>query len=167
MLRSVLVERFKVKVHTESIERPIYELIVASTDGKLGPQIRISTCARPDLAAPRSAGATPGQPMAGRAACAYRIGAGPTIIAEGMTMPELATSLANFPVVDRVVRDHTGLSGAFDFRVQWVPGGPNLDPNAGPDLFTALRDQLGLKLERAKGLVTVIVLDHAEPPTED
>jgi len=52
MLQSVLVERFKVKVHTKSIERPIYELIVASKGGKLGPQLKASTCARRDLATP-------------------------------------------------------------------------------------------------------------------
>ena len=168
MLQSVLLERFKVKVHKESIERPIYELTLVSKNGKLGPQLSVSTCARPDPTAPPPARATPEQPMpTGVAACAFRIGAGPTIIAEGMTMLELAVALKNFPVVDRVVQDHTGLSGAFDFRVQWVPGGPNLDPNAGPDLFTALKDQLGLKLERAKGLVSVIVLDHADRPTED
>jgi uncharacterized protein (TIGR03435 family) len=169
LLQNLLAERFKLKVHTESRERPIYELVVVGKDGALGPQLTRSTCIRP-TAAPTSA--APGtQP------CTLRIGGPANITAEGVTMPELATALSNFPIVDRVVRDRTNLTGAFDFQIRFVgaftigPGGtvgpPNPNADSGPSLFTALQEQLGLKLEPGRGPVTVIVVDHAEPPTED
>jgi uncharacterized protein (TIGR03435 family) len=96
-----------------------------------------------------------------------RIGAGPTIIGEGVTMSELAEYLAGMPVVNRVVYDRTEVDGRFNFRIRWVPGGPTVDPGAGPDLFGALQQQLGLRLERGTALVDVIVIDHAEPLTEN
>ena len=88
------------------------------------------------------------------------------------TVTILARELAQ--VVGRVVVDKTGLNGSYDLKLRWTPanapppmlnGAP--DPNAPPDLFTAIQEQLGLKLESAKGPVQVLVVDHIERPTEN
>ena len=88
------------------------------------------------------------------------------------------------PAVNRVVVDRTGLIGNFDVDLAWTPerlpqrapgtpadqpiraNGVDIDPN-GPSIFTAVQEQLGLKLESTKGPVDVLVIDHAEPPTPD
>lgn len=92
-------------------------------------------------------------------------------------MTQFAQSLGN--LVGRVVIDKTGLTGGYDIDVQFTPdrlpqgpppvGGPpipSVDPN-GPSIFTALQEQLGLKLESARGPVDVLVVDHVEQPTPD
>jgi uncharacterized protein (TIGR03435 family) len=100
--------------------------------------------------------------------------------AGGTSVAQLATALSG--VVGRTVLDRTGLSGTFDIDLTWTPeqipqaplgppppGAPALppiDPN-GPSIFTAVQEQLGLKLESTKGPVDVVVIDSVEPPTED
>jgi uncharacterized protein (TIGR03435 family) len=89
-------------------------------------------------------------------------------------MEQLVTSLA--PFVSRVVLERTGFSGLFDFEIEWTPDQPprqppddpelRIDPN-GPSLFTALQEQLGLKLQSTNGPVDVLVIDRAEKPSED
>jgi uncharacterized protein (TIGR03435 family) len=96
----------------------------------------------------------------------FRFGGGASISGEGITMTELSARLAVFPVVQRPVRDRTGLTGGFDYQLTFV-GGNNPDPNAGPGLFTALEEQLGLKLEARSDLVDVVVIERAEPPIEN
>ena len=92
------------------------------------------------------------------------------------------TTLLNFLVnqLGRPVYDKTGLTGLFDFKLQWTPGSeqapgpfgpapdapPPVDPS-GPSLFTALQEQLGLRLESTKGPVEVVVIDSAQKPTEN
>jgi uncharacterized protein (TIGR03435 family) len=93
-------------------------------------------------------------------------------------MELLAGMLAQFPDVDRVVRDRTGLSGAFDIALTFSPAFPaaanptaaavaNPANDSGPSLFTAVQEQLGLKLESTKGSVDVHVIDRVEQPSED
>jgi uncharacterized protein (TIGR03435 family) len=92
----------------------------------------------------------------------------------GASLSQLANSLSMF--TGRVVLDRTGLTGAFDANLTWTPdqmpqrppGAPELpiDPN-GPSLFTAVREQLGLKLDSQKGPVEILVIDRAEHPTQD
>jgi uncharacterized protein (TIGR03435 family) len=100
--------------------------------------------------------------------------------ASAMTLATLAGGLSG--MVQRTVLDRTGIAGAFDFELTWTPdqmpqrsaGDPSkgksarIDPN-GPSLFTALQEQLGLKLESAKtkGPVDVFVIDHVEHPNDD
>jgi uncharacterized protein (TIGR03435 family) len=103
------------------------------------------------------------------------------LAANGMRLSDLASNgLSRF--VDRPVVDRTGLEGPFDWILTWTPddlprrspgtppdqplvvNGTTVDPN-GPNLFTALQEQLGLRLEPARGPVEVIVIDHVEPPT--
>ena len=99
-------------------------------------------------------------------------------VAGGMPLTQLATTLSQ--IVGRVVQDQTGLSGQYDFELSFTPEQmpqgpppganapqlPPIDPN-GPSLFTALQEQLGLKLESTKGSVDVLVIDRVEPPTID
>jgi uncharacterized protein (TIGR03435 family) len=97
-----------------------------------------------------------------------------SITAVGQSMTSLSSSLSRF--VARPVADHTGLTGLFDFELTWTPDlpsdvspvapAPTIDPN-GPSLFTALDEQLGLKLESSKGPVDVLVIDRVERPTPD
>jgi uncharacterized protein (TIGR03435 family) len=71
--------------------------------------------------------------------------------------------------VGRPVIDRTGLKGSYDFKLKWTPEGRGgeLPADAPPGLFTAIQEQLGLKLEAAKGPVKVLVIDHVERPTEN
>jgi uncharacterized protein (TIGR03435 family) len=101
-----------------------------------------------------------------------------------MTIANLVGTISRMPGISRVVVDRTGLDGSFDFDLQWTPdrlpqpggvspadeklrlNGVDIDPN-GPSIFTALQEQLGLKLESTKGPVQVIVIDAVEQPTVD
>jgi len=158
MLQSLLAERFKLKVHVEASERPIYALVVATPDRKMGSQLHPSTA---DCA---------GTP----AACAPRIGPG-IVSGASFTLPQLVNLLPRF--VNRVVVDRTGLVGPFAIDLRWTPApgewmapplpGVSDPPADGPSLFTALQEQLGLRLESQRGPVDVLVVDSAERPTLD
>jgi uncharacterized protein (TIGR03435 family) len=196
MMRALLAERFKLTVHNESRELPMYALVVARSDGRIGPQLRPAAVDCAALTAARGRGPGPGGPggpggPAGpgrggpggppppgeRPACGMRIGPG-NFAGGGIAMTQLASSLSSF--VNRVVQDRTGLAGTFDLDLQWTPEQlpqlppgverpaflPPIDPN-GPSIFTALQEQLGLKLDSQKGPVDVLVIDRAEQPTED
>lgn len=78
-------------------------------------------------------------------------------------MPELATNLAN--QLGRYVMDRTGLDGKYDFALNWSPD-QTADSNL-PSLFTAIREQAGLRLQSAKGPMPVLVIDHIEKPTDN
>ena len=77
-----------------------------------------------------------------------------------MSLPDFAGTLSGY--TGRIVIDKTGLQGGFDFKFEWSPQ----DPNA-PSIFTAIQEQLGLKLEPAKGPVEFLIIDHAEKPSEN
>jgi uncharacterized protein (TIGR03435 family) len=170
MIRSLLLERFKLKAHMETRELPIYELVLARADGRLGPEMRKPAA---DCDAAIAAGIPPPRQPGEPPPCGLMGGPARTI-AGGATMQQLAGNLSNR--VERLVVDKTGLAGRFAFTLAWTPdripteapppGIPPIDPN-GPSLFTALQEQLGLKLEPAKGQVDVLVIDSVERPTGD
>jgi uncharacterized protein (TIGR03435 family) len=176
MVRTLLAERFKLVVHHETRELPIYALVVARTDGKLGPQLHPAVVDCEAAALRARGGPPPGPPPGERPTCGMRIGPG-QMMAGGTPLSQFVNPLSQF--VQRTVIDRTGLTGAFDFDLSWTPdqlpqgppppGAPPLppiDPN-GPSIFTALQEQLGLKLDAQRGPVDVIVIDRAERPTED
>lgn len=185
MIRSVLLERFKLKTHMETREMPVYELVRARADGSLGPQLRESTSGCDALIAAFNAGTPPParQPNEPPPCGAMR---GPArVLAGGLPMAQFANILtnvmadANGPaggVGARLVIDKTGLSGRFAFTLAWTPekmpegtppaGLPPIDPN-GPRLETALQEQLGLKLQPARSQMEVVVIDSIEQPTPD
>ena len=163
MLQRPLIDRFKLRVRRERRERPIYRLLLVDNKGTLGPQLTRSTCTPRDTAATQANTGARDQTV-----CApIRLAAGPSMIGEGVTMAELAERLAAFPVVNRAVSDGTGLNGLFDFRIQWAPGGPAVDAGTAPDLFAALRDQLGLRLDGSTATVDVVVVEGAQRLVEN
>ena len=161
MLRSLLEDRFRLSAHRETRDLPIYALVLARADGRLGPQLRQTTsdyCARL-LAAAGKAGDTPIPP--GGPVCGMRPGGtGNEITAGAIPMNEFARFLnVN---VGRTVVDRTGLTGVWDFDLKWSPpNAPTPDPDR-PSIFTALQEQLGLRLDATTGPVEVLVIDRLE-----
>ena len=180
MLQALLAERFRFAGHNETREMPVYALVKARADGKLGDKL---TPAAVDCAAARGRRAggpppgPPGPPAQGqRPECGMMMGPG-RLLAGGMSTTELARSLSQ--LVGRVVTDKSGLTGGYDFELTYSPEGigggppplingapPAIDPNA-PTIFTALQEQLGLKLDTERGQVEVLVIDTVEQPTAD
>jgi uncharacterized protein (TIGR03435 family) len=167
MLRGLLADRFKFRVHNEVREIPIYALVRARTDGRLGSRLAPATI---DCEASRAAGGGTDVTLreGGSPACGV-LASGRLIRAGGQTMANLARMLPQY--VGRSVEDRTGLSGAFDFDLDFEPRDPKEftdvpDPDR-PSIFTALREQFGLKLESTRGPVEVVVIDGVERPTEN
>jgi uncharacterized protein (TIGR03435 family) len=154
MLRNLLADRFKLAFHREQKEFSIYELEVA----KGGPKLKPSTAAADE----------PAQLIS--TVYPQRM----VLPARNATMGELA-SLMQRAMLDRPVVDKTGLAGKYDFDLEWAPdetqfGGeiPTASADApNPPLFTAIQQQLGLKLEATRGPVEAMVVDRAERPSEN
>jgi uncharacterized protein (TIGR03435 family) len=172
MLRTLLSERFRLTVHQEKRDLPVYALVVARI-GQLGPAIRPSTlgCGNPSKP---SGSVVPSNPS--EFTCGMRIAPGQMVMG-GTPMPQFATILPSF--VQRVVIDRTGLEGAYDFRLSWTPEGlrrgapppgapalPPVDPD-GATIFTALQEQLGLRLDPQQAPLDVIVIDRIDRPAPD
>ncbi|MCL5745355.1 MAG: M56 and DUF3738 domain-containing protein, partial [Acidobacteria bacterium] len=169
MVQALLADRFQLKLHRETKDLPVYALVVA----KNGPKLKESEIPA-DAKGPGPGGKFRGMMM------------GPgQLSGDGATLEFLATALSN--TLGRPVLDQTGLKGLYDFKLQWTPdegqrrmmmvmkGGPGAGsgdapppPDAsGPSVFTAIQEQLGLKLESKKGPVEILVIDHAEQPSEN
>jgi uncharacterized protein (TIGR03435 family) len=192
MLQSLLADRFKLISHRETRELPVYYLTKARQDGKLGEGLKPAStdCGAlgrgrpggpppPPTDGPRAGGPPAGAPPAGLGAGCRMMTTPGRLIAAGQPLSLLTQSLAN--QVGRPVIDKTGITGNFDFELSFMPEGrgapvgplppgvpdlPPIDPNA-PSLFTALQEQLGLKLESGRGPVEVVVIDSAQRPVED
>jgi uncharacterized protein (TIGR03435 family) len=146
MVRALLADRFKLATHSETRELPIYTLVVAKGGAKLGDS--------------KSDGTNVNH---GRDHIEVEGSNSLVLLAE-----ELSKEVGR-PVIDR-----TGIAGRYDLTLKWTPDdrvrltdSDSADSNSGPSLFTALQEQLGLKLESAKGPVQVLVIDHVEMPTEN
>jgi uncharacterized protein (TIGR03435 family) len=183
MLRTLLADRFRLSVHTESRELSVFALVIGRDT--VGAQLRRSgsQCAPPVAPAgwppppppppPIAGGPRPLTPILG-GRCATMLLPG-YISAREMTMPMLAARLAQ--IVRRPVIDRTGLTGMFDLDLAYAteypaagPGPPNgLPPPSldAPSIFTAVREQLGLRLESTRSPLDVLVVDHAEKPIEN
>ncbi|HEX7795210.1 MAG TPA: TIGR03435 family protein [Vicinamibacterales bacterium] len=169
MLRTLLAERFQLKVHTETRDLSIYALVQARSNGSLGPRLSRSNvdcdAALAAVAAARAAGARPNP--ADRPVCAFRGFTG-----SGVTLGQLSAVLT--PLLQRVVLDRTGLAGRFDVDLTLTadqmrrPDAPGADAlGDGPSIFTTIQEQLGLKLMPTRGPVEVVLIDAAEHPTEN
>lgn len=182
MIRALLADRLKLQAHVEKRQLPVYDLVLARNDGRLGAGIKPSEVdcvakAAADRAAADTALAAgtppPPRPLpdfnAPVPACSgVRVDGG----MEGdVTMEALARLLR--PTAGRTVVDKTGLKGSYRIKLQFdravSNAGPDLAPasDALPSLFSALPAQLGLKLESSKGEQTVLVIDRLERPTEN
>ena len=166
MLQRLLADRFKLAVHTETREQAVYELTIASSDGRLGPRIAAAKidCMPLMIAAGQGKAAMPPTSQ-----CGGSVGPG-RISMHGALIASFVRALSG--LTGRIVQDRTGLTGGFDFDLEFAP-----EPGAGPDtsapgasgasLFTALEEQLGLKLRATRGQVQVVVIDRVEQPTEN
>jgi uncharacterized protein (TIGR03435 family) len=188
MLRSLLAERFALRTHVETRELPIYELVVARADKRLGAQLQPAGPECQPLRTPNAAPKPPPPPSGGpgpdtippsddgsNLRCGALFGPGFLTLRQ-FTMARFARDLSM--VARRIVVDRTGLAGRYDIDVEFSPefrpapppGVPDLAPSVtsdGPSLFTAIQEQLGLKLESARGPVEVLVVDRADRPTPD
>jgi uncharacterized protein (TIGR03435 family) len=155
MMQKLLAERFKLAFHVEKRELAVYTLTISDKDkaaAKLTP----------------SAGDPNGLPGLGFS----RPGA---LRSTNAKISDLAFVLQSV-VMDRPVLDQTGLTARYDFPFTWTPdqsqfggrvGNPPDDPNAPPGIFTAIQEQLGLRLESTRAPVDVTVIDHVEHPSQD
>jgi len=156
MLQSLLADRFKLAIHPETKEGAIYELNLAKGGSKLH-----ESTPNNDSPPVNASGSIP----APRARMTFGNGqlTGKAILLS--TLVDLLSNQLHRPVVDK-----TGLTGKYDFDLHWTPDSLSAAETApsdasGPDIFTALQEQLGLKLNPAKGPVETLVIDHIEPPT--
>jgi uncharacterized protein (TIGR03435 family) len=167
MVRPLLADRFKVVVRHEMRTIPVYALVVAKA-GEFGPNFRRDDHCDPntsDVIQPAPGSLEPAGPMA----CGGDGFRPAHLWARGMTLNYLLIALGRTSI-DRVVVDHTGLTGRFDWEVQWIPDDLRADSVQRPEglsIFQAFRDQLGLKLEATTASVDVLVIDHAEQPQTD
>jgi uncharacterized protein (TIGR03435 family) len=180
MMQALLEDRFHLKIHRETREIPVYVLTVAKGGPKLRPFVEGSCTEH----APGAARPGPDEkPWCGTG--------GMRTVRNGrnVTWDEVGASFLNFAsffgiILDRPVIDKTGITGTFDFHLEFAPdettagiaspfapdsslsGAPS-DPAGAPSIFTAFQQQLGLKLEAGKGPSEVLVIDHIERPSEN
>jgi uncharacterized protein (TIGR03435 family) len=142
LLQALLAERFQLAVHRGTKELPVYVLVVA----KNGPKIQAVESAKEG-----------------------GVSSGPgSMSAKGITMARLALFLSSARAqLEHTVVDHTGLKGIFTFELKWTPDDKQDASTPGPSLSAALQEQLGLKLETAKAPVEILIIDHAEKPSEN
>jgi uncharacterized protein (TIGR03435 family) len=191
MMVNLLKDRFHLTSHLETREQPIFNLVIARSDGRLGPDLKptpaeCQATIAERIAASKAAaerGAPPPPPTSfpdpnDPLACGFvRMGPG-LATGSGRTIAQIAPTLAD--LLGRPVIDKTGLTGRYDFALTFAPTGrgagpfamlpgappPPDDPDA-PGLSTAVQEQLGLRLESARGPVEVVVIDSLEKPTLD
>jgi len=204
LILNLLKDRFQLATHLETHEQPIFNLVMARTDGRLGPDLKATPAdcqatiaARNATAEAAAAGRGAPPPLPGMPGgpplpdlnaptppCGFgRLLTG-NVAVSGRTIAQFVTALSDW--VGRPVIDKTGLTGLYDFTLKFLPDGvraagplgptltllsaqapaPPIDPDA-PSLSVALQEQLGLKLESARGPVEVVVIDRLEKPTPD
>ena len=174
MVQSLLEDRFHLKMHREMRELPVYDLVVA----KSGSKMKLSDDQSP-IVAPERGSPPPPKPQRGgpmpRGMMAMGLG---SMDANGVPFSNFIQALSQ--QLGRTVIDKTGLKGFYDIKLQWTPelgaglvksGGSDSDPpppdTSGPSIFTAIQEQLGLRLESAKGPVEVLVIESVQRPAEN
>ena len=152
MIRSLLADRFKLRAHRETRPRDGYALVRINSD-RLGPSMQPSTLSCRDPKAVR--------PQGSRFTCGLTHLPG-SFIAGDIPVSIVADLLAG--ITERVVEDRTSISGTFDVELKWDPG---VEPSDLPSIFTAVQEQLGLRLQREEMPSEVLIIDHIERPTEN
>jgi len=179
MMQSLLAERFKLAAHFETQVVPVLAMVLAKP-GKTGPKLRPhaegAACeATPATDRPPKDGDEVFPPVCDAYMLMMKPDKGARAGSRNTTMELLAGALSGLGRLERPVVDQTGLSGRFDFTLEWAPepsgpSAPNAEATAdlrGPEFLVALREQLGLKLESTKAPIEVIVIDHVERPSEN
>jgi uncharacterized protein (TIGR03435 family) len=142
LILSLLEDRFQFKFHSEQKEASVYWLEL-NKPGKLGPALK-----------PSSPGSKPNMSTNSN-------GSRAAMKVSNMSMADIAAGLRR--QAGRPVEDHTGLKGNFDFQIEWAP--EETPDSADPSLFTVLKEQLGLKLQSAKGLTEILIVDQITEPS--
>jgi uncharacterized protein (TIGR03435 family) len=179
MVQFLLAERFKLAIHFESHVSPVLAMTLVKP-GNTGPKFRPHSEGVPCEATPATnEPPTPGGKVFPPVCDTYMLSMNPNAMAQAgarnTTLALFAGSLPGLGRLDRAVVDQTGLSGRYDFSLEWAPepnraAGTNGDAPAeipGPNFLEAMRQQLGLKLEPAKAPLRVLVIDHIERPSEN
>ena len=154
MQQALLADRLKLKVHFETREISIFALVVAKSGLKMHE-------AQPGDTYANGLKRGDGKPL-GRQS--FTMGNG-NMTAQGILMDTLAANLGN--MTGHLVENKTGLTGAYDFTLEYSEYDPPKPDSAAPSIYTAIEEQLGLKLESTKGPVQVLVIDHVERPSEN
>ena len=193
LLRTLLADRFKLKTHTETREMPVYDLVLARSDGRLGPDMRPSKsdCSnkQDEIAAQQSAAIVRGDLASvtgkpGPCAMTTDTSGGPLNLmmrGDGQEMKQIVDTLQVF--TGRTVRDKTGLTGRYDLDMKMdiqmvlamakrmganIPAAAaNIPQSDGSSLMTALNEHLGLKLESTRGPVNMVIIDSVEAAVAD
>ena len=170
-LRSLLSERLRLVVHRATIQRPIYALVRARRDGALGPAMKpaefdCDALREQAVAAARRGGTPPPANSPDRVRCGMRSSSG-RVLYGGSSLDEFRAMLSR--TVGRAVLDRTNLAGKWDFTLTYATEAQlrSGEPTDAPDLFTALEEQLGLKLESATGPVETLVVERIERPVPE
>jgi uncharacterized protein (TIGR03435 family) len=146
IVQKLLADRFQLKWHWEDRQQSVYEIIVAKSGAKLQPAADVKRGSQ------------------------WMLNGG-GFEAKDVTITQVADLLTQGAAdeLGRVVVDRTGIAGAFDFKMKWTPdnGVASSAEAAGPSIFTAIQEQLGLKLEPAKAQVKVLVIDRLEMPSDN
>lgn len=181
MMRSLLEDRFALRTHVETRSLPVYILTVDGQRAKM-PAVPENGCTIPTVSASDSA--PPETPFCGRMSVTVK-GRTQTVVINGETMDDFASArLSNW--LDRPVLDKTGLTGRFDIHLVFAPDGatpgvrafpgerrpsdagfPAQTLDEGPSVFTAMRDQLGLKLTPSQGPVQVLIINQVKRPSDN
>jgi uncharacterized protein (TIGR03435 family) len=164
MLRTLLEDRFGMKAHRENRESPVYGLVVDKGGPKVAP-MKVSECLLSDTVTPSA------QPNTGASVTCGQMRILPSpegVLMEGDRVPMVdLVRVSAVGVTDRPVLDRTNLSGLFDIRLHFIDDRPGAQASylSGPTMFTAVQEQLGLKLVSSKGPVEFLIVDHVEHPT--
>jgi uncharacterized protein (TIGR03435 family) len=157
MIQSLLADRFNLVVHNETKDAPIYELELAKSGSKL-PESTPNDGFAKGIKGPDGNPIPIGYPMP--------LGRG-RLFGQAVTIASLAESLSH--ELKRPIVDKTGLPGKYDLSLEWTPDAMTASDSptgaSGPSLFTAVQEQLGLKLNSTHGPVKTLVIDHVEPPS--
>lgn len=164
MMRALLGMRFMIAAHVEQRELPVYNLTRARPDGQPGPFLERSTFDCSNLAARKQEAAAASAARPGRMLCGFTDGGG-ALDGGGVTMETLAqilTAPAGRPVFDR-----TGLTGGYNVLLKWTPLAADAPAADAVSIFTAVQEQLGLRLESGTAPLDVLVIDRIERPSEN
>jgi len=178
MLKALLEDRFALKLHRQTRDMPIYNLTVAKNGPKMLPTKGDCVVSPADGGPPLPS--SQGRPSGPLFFCNHpkfgARGSNRTLEGKGITLKSMADMLSRTEV-HRTVLDKTGLVGAFDVTLHWeidpssplydgIGGTPTSEPGTGPSLFTAIEEQLGLKLQSGRGPDEVLVIDRVERPQQ-
>jgi bla regulator protein blaR1 len=180
MLQSLLAERFHLKLHFETKVLTVYALVVAKPNPHLVESPAQPQSSQPQPTAQESPAATPlpSKPQdLRRGILVLYNGQSAQMTAKQVSLDDLVHWFAGYSEVGgRPVVNQTGLTGLYDFTLRWTrqtlaatpqPASSDAADSDAPPLFTALPDQLGLRLKTTKALVEVILIDHTDPPTNN